>query len=98
MSAGRAHPWVHARTPIGAAVDRADYPTCDQILTDPDRVNIDTSCRCGGSDHLVIATRLETRPWGGYSLAGAATKYAARTVAYATCPACRHVSRDQNAD
>lgn len=56
-------------------MDRADYPTCDQILTDPDRVNVSTPCRCGGSDHLVLATRLETRPWGGYSLAGAVTKY-----------------------
>lgn len=51
------------------------------------------ACRYCGSADTWIESRLEVRPPGTYSLAGAAIKYAARSWPHAVCGGCGHVSR-----
>jgi hypothetical protein len=45
---------------------------------------------CPGCGHpgMAVTWQLQPRPWGGYSLAGMQTKFAASEVPVLSCPGC----------
>jgi len=63
---------------------------------DLDEWAADQTCRHCGHHGIVIEWRLEARPIGSFSLAGAQMKFSAREHPYAKCPGCRHVSRGES--
>lgn len=50
-------------------------------------------CRHCGHTGIRIEMRLEAKPLGSFSLAGAQTKFSVREHPYAVCEECEHVSR-----
>lgn len=52
-------------------------------------------CKYCSHQGIRIEERLETVPWGNYSLAGVQNKYAARKWLWAVCEGCGHESRGQ---
>ncbi|GHG59147.1 hypothetical protein GCM10012320_33120 [Sinomonas cellulolyticus] len=59
------------------------------------RVPLAAPCRYCGAWSIFVELRLEARPVGSFSLAGAMPKASASTWPYAVCDACGHGSRGE---
>jgi hypothetical protein len=61
----------------------------------PERKPLGAPCRYCGSGDTWVEWRLEAKPLGSFSLAGAQMKFSANRWPYAVCDGCGHVSRGE---
>lgn len=64
-----------------------------KLVQDPIREPLGASCVYCGSDETYVEYRVEAKPVGSFSLAGAQAKVSSYTWPYAVCAGCGHESR-----